>query len=186
MSSVRIAGDKILVWHRFRKNRNMEKQQLQEAFEAFKADVKTLNLSTLDKSNKPRASYAPFVEDQDGSFYIFVSQLASHTQDLLGSKEASILLLEDEAKTRQIFARQRISYQCQIEIIRENDDAYVMQLDALEKRFGNVVDLLRSLPDFVLFRLKPYEGQYVKGFGKAYKLVGADLKELEHILPNTE
>ena len=164
----------------------MEIQQLQDAFEGFKISVRTLNLSTLDQNNKPRASYAPFVEGEDGSFYIFVSQLASHTQDLLSNSEASILLLEDEKETRQIFARQRISYQCQVEIIKADESSYVKRLDTMEKRFGNVVKLLRTLPDFLLFRLKPYEGQYVKGFGKAYKLVGTELKELEHILPNTE
>ncbi|HIQ15329.1 MAG TPA: HugZ family protein [Leucothrix sp.] len=161
-------------------------QQLQDAFEGFKTNIKTLNLSTLDQNNQPRASYAPFVEDEDGCFYIFVSQLASHTQDLLINSEASILLLEDEKETRQIFARQRISYQCQVEIIEADESSYAERLDAMEKRFGNVVELLRTLPDFLLFRLKPYEGQYVKGFGKAYKLVGADLKELEHITPDIE
>ena len=161
-------------------------QHLQDAFEGFKTNIKTLNLSTLDQNNQPRASYAPFVEDEDGCFYIFVSQLASHTQDLLINSEASILLLEDEKETRQIFARQRISYQCQAEIIEADESSYEEQLDAMEKRFGNVVELLRTLPDFLLFRLKPYEGQYVKGFGKAYKLLGADLKELEHIASDIE
>lgn len=161
----------------------MNEQQLQEAFENFKVSVKTLNLSTFDSSNRPRASYAPFIEIGDGGFYIFVSQLAAHTQDILANQEVSILLLEDEKETRQIFARQRISYQCQAERVSENADSYVKILDEMENRFGSVMKLLRTLPDFILFRLKPYEGQYVKGFGQAYKLTGNQLQTLEHISP---
>ncbi len=92
-------------------------------------------------------------------------------------------MIQDEADTRQIFARKRISYQCDVEIVNDESSDYLPMLNALEERFGNVVELLRTLPDFILFRLTPNQGQYVKGFGKAYKLVGDGLLELEHINP---
>jgi len=155
--------------------------KLEQSFNRFKQSVKTLQLATLTAEGKPNASYSPFVVDKQGSFYIFVSQLASHTQDLLANPQVSILLIQDEADTRQIFARQRISYQCDVEIVSEESNDYLLMLNMLEERFGNVVELLRTLPDFILFRLTPYQGQYVKGFGKAYKLVGEGLLELEHI-----
>ena len=161
------------------------KQTPEECFVQFKQKAQTLQLSTLTAEKKPNGSYSPFVTDQQGNFYIFVSQLASHTQDLLANPEASILLIEDEAETRQIFARQRISYQCQVEKVASESNDFAPMLDALEARFGNVVELLRTLPDFILFRLTPYQGQYVKGFGKAYKLIGEGLLTLEHIQPNS-
>lgn len=157
------------------------KQSLEESFVNFKQSVKTLQLSTLTAKGKPNASYSPFVIDEQGNFYIFVSQLASHTQDLLANPQASILLIQDEAETRQIFARRRISYQCDVEVVSNENSDYQPMLDALQERFGNVVELLRTLPDFILFRLTPHQGQYVKAFGKAYKLVGESLLELEHI-----
>jgi len=101
----------------------------------------------------------------------------------LSNPNASILLLEDEQETRQIFARQRISYQCHVEVVSVDDSIYPDRLDQMERRFGNVMTLLRTLPDFILVSLKPYEGQYVKGFGKAYKLTGENLQRLEHISP---
>ncbi len=159
----------------------MAKQSLEESFATFKQSVKTLQLSTLTAEGKPNASYSPFVIDEQGNFYIFVSQLASHTQDLLANPQASILLIQDEVQTRQIFARRRISYQCNVEVVGDESSDYLKMLDVLENRFGNVVELLRTLPDFILFRLKPSQGRYVKGFGKAYKLVGEGLLELEHI-----
>ncbi len=172
------------------KNQNEEKSKenlddtLEESFVNFKQSVQTLQLSTLTAEGKPNASYSPFVVDKWGNFYIFVSQLASHTQDLLVNPQASILLVQDEVETRQIFARRRISYQCDVEIVERENTDYLPMLEAMEKRFGNVMELLRTLPDFILFRLTPYQGQYVKGFGKAYKLQGEGLLELEHIKPN--
>lgn len=165
---------------------NKAKESLEESFINFKQRVKTLLLSTLTAEGKPNASYCPFVADEEGHFYIFVSGLASHTQDLLANPEASILLIQDEAQTRQIFARRRISYQCHVEIVTNESSDYLPMLNVMEERFGSVVELLRTLPDFILFRLQPYQGQYVKGFGKAYKLVGHGLLELEHVNPGVE
>ncbi len=166
------------------------KETLQQDFVSFKQSVQTLQLSTLTAEGKPNASYSPFVVDDLGNFYIFVSQLASHTQNLLSNPQASILLIQDEVEARQIFARRRISYQCDVEIVEKDTiESFALldtTLDTMEQRFGNVVEVLRTLPDFILFRLKPYQGQYVKGFGKAYKLVGEGLLELEHIDPSSK
>ncbi len=158
----------------------------QQHFQKLKKHSQTIFLSTLDVSGKPNASYAPFVMDTQGSLYIFVSGLASHTRDLLANPVASVLLMQDEQDSRQIFSRQRVSYQCKVEVVSDNETDYAMILDKFEKRFGNVVDLLRGLPDFILFRLRPYKGQFVMGFGKAYTLTGEGLLELQHIDPTNK
>ena len=155
------------------------KTSLSEDFLAFKNSIKTLQLSTITSDGKPNASYSPFVTDAKGNFYIFVSQLASHTQDLLENPVASILLIQDEATTKQLFARQRISYQCDVSVIAQDNKNYQALLESMESCFGNIIELLQTLPDFILFQLSPYQGQYVKGFGKAYKLMGDDLQVLQ-------
>lgn len=157
----------------------------EQDFLKFKTSVKTLSLSTLTEAGHPNISYAPFIEDDNGCFYLFLSQLASHTQDLLNPSNnnpvAGILLMEDEQVSRQLFARQRITYQCEISIIQSDDTTYTDILDNFESSFGSIIPLLRNLPDFILFKLSPTEGRYVQGFGKAYQLVGESLTELEHI-----
>jgi len=162
----------------------MSRNSTNDSFQKLKQDVKTMHLSTLTEQGKPNASYAPFVTDNDGNFYIFVSGLASHTQDLLTNPSAGILLMRDEQDTRQIFARQRASYQCDVEIVAKEDADHPVILDKLEDRFGNVVSLLKGLSDFILFRLRPYQGQFVMGFGKAFTLKGRGLLDLEHIDPS--
>ena len=163
----------------------MTDESLDKRFVHFKQNVQTLQLSSLTSEGKPYASYSPFVIDEQGNFYIFISQLAGHTQNLIDNPQASILLIEDEADARQIFARQRISYQCTVEIVTSEEADYLIQLNAMQTRFGNVMELLQTLPDFILFRLTPYQGQYVLGFGKAYTLVGEGLLSLEHINPSS-
>lgn len=156
------------------------------SFAELKQQQQSLQLSTLTAEGKANASYAPFVMDDDGNFYIFVSGLASHTQDLLANPDVSLLLMQDESETRQIFARRRAGFQCQASVVGRDDAEYVLMLDKLEDRFGNIVQMLRGLADFVLFRLRPYQGQFVMGFGKAYELGGDNLQELKHINPEAD
>jgi len=51
-----------------------------------------------------------------------------------------------------------------------NDNLYNEQLNALQNKFGNVVGLLRTLPDFHLFALQPTGGRYIVGFGRAFTI----------------
>lgn len=145
--------------------------------------AKTLQLATLDALGEPSISYAPFVRDDAGHFYIFVSRLSSHTQEILQHPQLSVLLIEDEQMARQIFARTRATYRCVAEVVAREEAGYAPLLDAMEMRFGNVVGLLRGLGDFVMFRLVPQSGRFVMGFGQAFVLAGEGLRELQHIGP---
>lgn len=145
----------------------------------------SLQLATVGEEAYPHCGYTPYLMRNDGEhsarqFYIFISELALHTRDLMREPRASIMLIEDEADAKQIFARTRLYYECDaIEIKRDHSD-FDPILDEYEARHGKMVSLLRQLPDFRLLRLRPVSGQFVMGFGKAYKLGGPALTEFEH------
>ena len=143
--------------------------------------TQSLQLATLNAEGEPSISYAPFVQDETGSFVIFISGLATHTHDLLRHPTAAVLLIADEQATRQIFARTRVSYSCHASVIARDAEECPTLLDALQARFGEVVGVLRGLGDFVLFRLQPRAGRFVMGFGQAFVLGGEDLRELQPI-----
>lgn len=63
-----------------------------------------------------------------------------------------------------------MTFACDVQLCEKNTQAYITILQAMENKFGNVVSLLRSLPDFHLFCLKPQSGQYIIGFGQAYPI----------------
>ena len=157
----------------------MMSESPEQACEALKNQVKSLQLATVGDDGQPHCGYTPFIRNQN-DLIIFVSQLALHTRDLLANPTASAMLIADEQSSSQIFARTRVSYQCRAEVISRENEQYNSLLDQYQTRHGKMVNLLRQLPDFILFRLVPERGQFVMGFGKAYRLTGDNLNEFEH------
>lgn len=136
-----------------------------------------LVLATLNVQLEPEASYTPYLF-HDGCFYIFVSGLSAHTANLLANGKASVLFLENEQETRNPFARKRLSYRCQARVVIQDDARRESLLDLFRQRQGPTLDLLRQLPDFILFELKPIQGNFVKGFGQAFVLEGEGLRQV--------
>ncbi|MDX5333504.1 MAG: pyridoxamine 5'-phosphate oxidase family protein [Gammaproteobacteria bacterium] len=158
-------------------------EQAREAYTGFIDGFQSLILATADGQGSLLASYAPYVRDPQGGFCIFVSELAEHTGNLLARGEASVLFIESEADTRQVFARRRASFRCQVaELPRGTEEADAI-LARFAGRFGEIMGLLSGLGDFRLLRLTPVEGRFVIGFGQAYRLVGPGLNDLVPIGP---
>ncbi|MDN5848025.1 MAG: pyridoxamine 5'-phosphate oxidase family protein [Nitrococcus sp.] len=136
---------------------------------ALRESQRSVILATLGAGAYPEASYAPYVCDEWNNFYIFVSRLARHTESLEADRKASLLFIEPEHLTRQIFARRRLTYRCDVQPIGCGTAQWRAQLSALQRRFGTIVESLSRLPDFRLFRLVPFEGRFVRGFGQAFQ-----------------
>lgn len=153
------------------------------SFQELRSLTRTLILATADETGLPEASTTAFMQDESGDYYVLVSQLARHTSNLQIRPQASVMLLEDEASTQQLFARRRLQLQCEASRVdAENTQAIIEQF---RKEHGKIIELLSSLPDFVVFKLHPLRGQFVMGFGQAYTLEGPDLGSLSPIRPGT-
>lgn len=131
---------------------------------------RTLLLATASPTGIPDLSYAPFVRDKNGRFYIFISELAAHTAYILINPQASVLIIRPESETKNLFARERATFECNVAEIARNELKYAEILDALQNHFGDIIVVLRSLSDFHLFVLTPVSGRYVAGFGQAYTI----------------
>lgn len=145
--------------------------RLQSACDALIARQKTLLLSSRSPEGVVDISYAPYLLE-DSKYYIYVSELARHTQNLLAVPQASILFIEPEDAANNLFARQRLTFNCQVEEIDKNTHCYSHCLDAMADKFGDIVSVLRALPDFHLLALTPRQGLFVAGFGKAVGVNG--------------
>jgi putative heme iron utilization protein len=156
-------------------NENSPQQVLAE----LKGSMKSVLLSTVGDDGLPHSGYTPLAFDGK-DLIIFVSRLSLHTRDLLANGKVSAMLISDESASGQIFARTRVSYQCEAVAIDSGDKDYERLLDLLQSQHGKILGVLRQLPDFVLFRLNPLKGQFVMGFGQAYHLSGPVLDEFEH------
>ncbi len=140
------------------------------------------HLATLGETAGPEASYAPCVW-HDGDCYLYLSALSSHTANLRRDPRISLMLLEAADRAANPFARQRVSLRGRVEIVARKTELYGAALGEFHRRFGEVMQLLESLPDFTLFRIRPEAGNYVRGFGQAYALDGEKLDRLRHIDP---
>ena len=134
------------------------------------ASQQTLLLSTASVTCVPDISYAPFVQDHAGFFNIFVSDMAGHTANLLNNPQASLLFIRPESECLNLFARERAVLNCSVKEIRREDEIFINRLQALQDKFGEVVNVLRSLSDFHLFALRPESGRFVIGFGRAFTI----------------
>ncbi len=140
---------------------------LQSVCDSLLERQQTLLLATQSETGGADISYAPFVRD-GMTFYIYVSQLAKHTQNLITIPKASVMLIEPEADAKNLFARKRLTFDCSVTEIPRLDNQYHRQLDALASKFGSIVEVLRTLPDFRLLALTASRGLFVGGFGQAY------------------
>lgn len=138
-------------------------------------------ISSVNSNGEPEASYAPFVRLEDNAFYIYVSQLARHTANILDTGRASLLFLEDEAAAAQLFARRRLTFKCIASTIERGSSRWTEILNVFDGKFGEVMKMIRPLEDFVLFRLDPDSGGYVRGFAQAYRFVGSELERFRHV-----
>lgn len=140
----------------------------------FRAGFDALVLASADADGVPDASHAPFVDAPNGALYLFLSELAVHTANLMARPRASVAFVNPDGDA---FARKRLVLKGKVlRIPRENDEAE-SALSAFAERHGKIVGLLRQLGDFHLFRFEPDDAQLVLGFGKAWRLAGDELAE---------
>lgn len=167
----------------------------QQQCQAFWQARRSVILSTPNLEGGVETSITPFIADEAGNLYIFISELAKHTQNILYLlSESSIdseslnspllisgLLVADESETEQAFARERLTLQLQPSEVFRESDAFSERLSCFEQAFGEVIPLLASLPDFHLIQLKVIKGGYVKGFGQAFTFNGCPCQNLEPV-----
>ena len=152
----------------------------------FLAKFNSLQLSTIGEKGQPEISYAPFVIDHNNNFYIYVSTLARHTANMHNDGRVGIMLIEGEEVAENIFARKRVIFECDSEVVDRETEVWREKMLLFDQLAARLMETLRRLTDFRLLRLRPKSGLFVKGFGKAYQISGARMDELSHFNPRKQ
>ena len=163
-----------------KKSQPSEDLLIQSEASDFLNQFKSLILATVSENQQPDSSTAPFLRDNNGDIYVYLSELAQHTRNLLVNPSASLMVLADEASSKNLFARKRLTMQVSATEIPRNSPQYEFIMDAMQSHLGNTLDVLRALPDFHLFQFQIDHANYVQGFAKAYALKGSELELVEH------
>ena len=153
-------------------SRNQMKSEdfLRHEAREFQSAFRSVLMATVNQDGAPEASYAPYVMDDDGRYYVFVSGLARHTRDFQESGNVSLQFIENEDPAQNLFARRRLTLLCDVSAIPRASPVHEEILEHFTQSFGRFVNTLRGLPDFQLFRLTPRSGLYVRGFGQAFRV----------------
>lgn len=144
----------------------------------FIKNIQTAIIGTLDKDHLPFSSYAPYLYDNN-RFYVYISDIATHAKNIQTNPKASLFFIEDESQSENLFARKRISLQCDSMKIARGSERFEEVLALFAKKFdAKMVEKLKKMTDFNLFEFKVHYGEATFGFGKAYLIGGENMDEL--------
>ncbi|MFQ1013403.1 HugZ family protein [Gilliamella apicola] len=140
---------------------------VQETLDNLHESVLTVILSTINKDGRVETSYSPYFFDGN-DYYVLISDLAPHSQNMKTNPDISFIIIDDESKTKNIYARRRLTSQALAEIVDKKSPLFAEIIDQLAKRVSKMVYMLCEMNDFNLFKITPTSGRIVIGFGKTY------------------
>ncbi len=143
---------------------------------------KSLIITVNNKINYPEIGYAPYIF-LNSFFYIFSSELSPHIKHLLYHKKGTFMIIEDENKAKNIWARIRLKFEAQIKIVDRKENNYHKICNQIENTHGKTLNLIKQFNDFHLIKISPIKGSIITGFGKAFILDGIPLEVKNKIKP---
>lgn len=116
-------------------------------------------------------AYLPFATTAHG-VAVASSTLASHGVYLASAERVSLLFVDEGGAEAEgdPYARARLTVEAAVVRPEPASDAARALWDALERRLGSTVGVLRTLGDFRPFALRPIRGRLVRGFASAHDL----------------
>lgn len=134
--------------------------------ESLLKNQKSLMISSIDKDNNPAISYAPFVMIGE-KIYVYLSKAANHYYNLRDNKKCAVMLIEDESVAKTIFARARLSFECEAKMLENVSEDIFAKFDDIHD--SKMMSMFKKM-DFDMFELDIKVGRLVKGFGQAFEI----------------
>jgi putative heme iron utilization protein len=127
------------------------------------------HLATL-RNDAPMASMTLYMAEADFSiFYVHVSRLAWHTQDMSHDPRVALSIAETDDRRADPFTLMRVSIRGDAAQIGDG------QKDAWLARFPEQA-INFELADFSFWKIVPRDARFVAGFGRIHNLSAAQLK----------
>jgi hypothetical protein len=128
------------------------------------------------EGTKPYVAWVAYAVDADfGEFWLLLSKLARHTQNLLKEPEVSIAISEPDSGTGDPQQLARLMLQGRVEKIAPEDGRYSEVRERYLQRFPDAEQWF-EFGDFSLFRFVPVTGRYVEGFASTHRVDRERLK----------
>jgi putative heme iron utilization protein len=128
------------------------------------------HLGTL-RAGAPLVSMTLYLpEEKFSAFYIHVSRLAWHTQDMLQDRRVALSIAETDDGRADPFTLMRISIRG--ESVQISDGPKAAWLARFPEQAINF-----ELADFSFWKITPREARFVAGFGRIHNLSAAQLSQ---------
>jgi putative heme iron utilization protein len=132
------------------------------------------HLATL-RAGAPMASMTLYLPDEAFSaFYVHVSRLAWHTQDMLQDPRVALSIAETDDRRADPFTLMRVSIRGDAsQLARDNPALKARWLERFPEQAINF-----ELADFSFWQITPRDARFVAGFGRIHNLSAADLQQV--------
>lgn len=134
-------------------------------------------LGTLHDGEPNLAMVAYAFAEDFSAFYIHVSRLGRHTQDMETDPHVSLLITEPDDQRSDPQTLARLSLRGTAVILPRTEAGYAQVRSIYLQRFPEAGQFF-GLGDFNLWRILPTGGRFVAGFGRAFNIVPAALRKL--------
>jgi nitroimidazol reductase NimA-like FMN-containing flavoprotein (pyridoxamine 5'-phosphate oxidase superfamily) len=130
---------------------------------------RTAHLATL-RAGAPMASMTLYLPAQDFSaFYVHVSRLAWHTQDMLQDPQVALSIAEADDGRADPFTLMRVTIRGRAQQLGDGPkDAWLARFPQQAINF--------TLADFSFWRIAPRDARFVAGFGRIHNLSTEQLR----------
>jgi len=132
------------------------------------------HLATL-RAGAPMASMTLYLPDASFSaFYVHVSRLAWHTQDMLQDPRVALSIAETDDGRADPFTLMRVSIRGDAsQLARDNPALKARWLERFPEQAINF-----ELADFSFWQITPRDARFVAGFGRIHNLSASDLEQV--------
>lgn len=131
---------------------------------------KTIMISSLNSEGFPQISYSPYIM-VDNKVYIYISRIADHHKNIDENGNISLMVVADESKSQNLFARERVSFNGNAKKVEEVPECIREKFEEIHGK--RMMEVLYGM-DFDFFEITILNGRLVKGFGKAFDITYED------------
>ena len=127
------------------------------------------HLGTL-RNGAPMVSMTLYLSEPDFSaFYVHVSRLAWHTQDMTHDPRVALSIAETDDRRADPFTLMRVTIRGEAQRIEQGPkDAWLGRFPEQAINF--------ELADFSFWKITPRDARFIAGFGRIHNLSAAELK----------
>jgi nitroimidazol reductase NimA-like FMN-containing flavoprotein (pyridoxamine 5'-phosphate oxidase superfamily) len=128
------------------------------------------HLGTL-RGGAPMVSMTLYMAEPDlSAFYVHVSRLAWHTQDMLQDPRVALSISESDDRRPDPFTLMRVTIRGEAAQLKDGPkDAWLARFPEQAINF--------TLADFSFWRVTPRDARFIAGFGRIHNLSATELKQ---------